>query len=194
MHKMLVMFFLFTIPEIVFITVCAFLGRGCVRKKGSLCMPEQPYSTLRFGTFQDETQITHGSAHRVSWFASNCSILFGNPIGCVHFWKPVRGVFCASWLYTNLVQSPARLTIQHELATAGIATNPVIWMCWGDEDFIGRIARASRKQHANTCPKRTIQISLMTYLRQWKLAFHWDSGRKGVQKDREISMVSVPST
>ena len=58
--------FLFTTPEVIFIRMCVFLGQWCVRKKGSLCMPGQPYSTLWFGTFQDETQGTHGSAHRVS--------------------------------------------------------------------------------------------------------------------------------
>lgn len=42
-----------------------------------------------------------------------------------------------------------RLKISHEMLTAGYALNPTVWMCWGDEDFIGRIARTSRHQQSN---------------------------------------------
>ena len=38
--------------------------------------------------------------------------------------------------------------------------------------FLGTSQPEASKEH----------LSLMTYLRQWKLAFHWDSGRKGIQK------------
>lgn len=87
-------------------------------------------------------------------------------------------------LYISFGQT--RLCMQHELTTKGITLNPCVWMCWGDEDFIGRISRTSRHQHARTCPKRTIQVSLMTYRRQWK-SFPWEPGWK---EKKDVDLVA----
>ncbi|CAK9002404.1 unnamed protein product [Durusdinium trenchii] len=63
------------------------------------------------------------------------------------------------------------LDLSHQLTTANRALNPTVWMCWGDEDFIGKISRSSRHQHSLTTPQRTIEVSLLSYHRYWKECF-----------------------
>lgn len=82
------------------------------------------------------------------------------PRGCNYSQVFVRYVRCICLLL--------RLTMSHQLQSAGYSLNPCVWMTWGDEDFIGKVARTSRRQHARTAPVRTIQTCLITYLRQWR--------------------------
>ena len=46
--------------------------------------------------------------------------------------------------------------------------NPLIWACWADEDFIGKVARISRKTHRRTEGLRTLEKALMQYVKLWK--------------------------
>ena len=47
-----------------------------------------------------------------------------------------------------------------------IATLPG-WCCWSDEDYVGRIARLSRRCHPSTTVVRTLAKSLMAYRGEW---------------------------
>ena len=49
--------------------------------------------------------------------------------------------------------------------------SPKAWMCWADEDFIGRVSRVSRRAHALTTARRTIERCLGLYRRQWASVF-----------------------
>ena len=47
-------------------------------------------------------------------------------------------------------------------------SNPVMWACWSDEDFVGRIARLSRRVAANRLVVlRVMTRSLMQYARHF---------------------------
>ena len=43
--------------------------------------------------------------------------------------------------------------------------------CWQDEDFIGKVARISRRCSNTTCAIRTIRLSLLFYHKQWRKEF-----------------------
>ena len=42
------------------------------------------------------------------------------------------------------------------------------WSCWSDEDFVGRVSRASRRCHPFLVVPRTIARCLAQYRRQWR--------------------------
>lgn len=125
-------------------------------------MPQQPDRFKRIISFQGKAKTAHGRTHRAQWLhLLKISFLIFLSVFYEQASKTPKVFF-------YLVGCLPRLTMQHELLTAGSSLNPAVWMCWGDEDFIGKVSRTSRHQHSLTCPKRTIQVSLMAYLRQWK--------------------------
>ena len=65
------------------------------------------------------------------------------------------------------------LQLQHQLP-ARMVLNLTSYMCWTDEDMIGRIARLSRRAHKKTTPMRTLERAKCLYVRQW--ARHFSSG------------------
>ena len=46
-------------------------------------------------------------------------------------------------------------------ANAPIVLSPACWLCENSEDWVGRISRITRRVHARTCAKRTIQRYLI---------------------------------
>lgn len=66
-----------------------------------------------------------------------------------------------------------RLDLQHQLRdpSCQYALNPAVNMTWQDEDFIGRIARVSRRCHTATTASRTTDRCLGLYRRQWMSNF-----------------------
>lgn len=126
---------------------------------GSICKLGEHDRAALLVLLQNAAKMPHAWAYCATWFVWECE-----------FW----GVYfvvdaCMCWSY--LIHGLPRLSIAHQVQLEGYAVNPTVWMTWQDEDFIGKIARASRRQHARTCPIRTIQMSLITYRRHWKSSF-----------------------
>jgi hypothetical protein len=59
-----------------------------------------------------------------------------------------------------------QMQFELDLGNAHVAS-PVADMCWGDEDFIGKICRLCRRTHPWTLPRETIDRYLMECVRQW---------------------------
>ena len=63
------------------------------------------------------------------------------------------------------------LALQLEIPHLLYLLNPTVHMTWADEDFIGRVARVSRRCHPRLCASRTIDRCLGLYRRQWMSKF-----------------------
>ncbi|CAE7535147.1 unnamed protein product, partial [Symbiodinium pilosum] len=66
-----------------------------------------------------------------------------------------------------------RLDLQNQMENdnAKYILSPTNFMVWSDEDFIGRIARLSRRVHKASTAKYTIDRAKCLYLRQWRRTF-----------------------
>lgn len=71
------------------------------------------------------------------------------------------------------MQAHITLDMQHQLARPGckFILSPSAHMCWTDEDMIGRISRLSRRCHALTTARRTIDRALCNYRRLFSIHF-----------------------
>ena len=79
--------------------------------------------------------------------------------------KVVVHPFCES------IQLRLDLQNQMENDNAKYILSPTNFMVWSDEDFIGRIARLSRRVHKASTAKYTIDRAKCLYLRQWRRTF-----------------------
>eukprot|EP00435_Cladocopium_sp_Y103_P022447 s3978_g5.t1 len=57
------------------------------------------------------------------------------------------------------------LELQVASPSSHYAINPNCWICWQDEDYIGKVSRISRRTHPLTVAKRTFVRVLMKYKR-----------------------------
>eukprot|EP00438_Fugacium_kawagutii_P011664 Skav232198 [mRNA] locus=scaffold3716:99180:102349:- [translate_table: standard] len=75
----------------------------------------------------------------------------------------------ADFDYSTFKLPQNSLDLQHQLSRLQCrwVLNPSVNMTWSDEDFIGRVARVSRKTHSATTARRTISRCLGLYRRQW---------------------------
>lgn len=60
----------------------------------------------------------------------------------------------------------------HQAEVSEWCTNVSVYATWTDEDFIGRIARVSRRTHPLSAARNCIQRCLGLYRRQWLQVFH----------------------
>ena len=95
-------------------------------------------------------------------------ILFENFL--IAIWAPNLFNPFAPKPQTAIGPNQLRLQLQHQLP-ARMVLNLTSYMCWTDEDMIGRIARLSRRAHKKTTPMRTLERAKCLYVRQWARHF-----------------------